>query len=46
MQWEDKGSTNGSSYNWHKNNPIFWEQFYEQVPNMKQVYFAGGEPYY
>lgn len=44
MQWEDKGSTNGSSYNWHKNNPVFWEQFYDQVPNMKQVYFAGGEP--
>ena len=44
MQWEDKGSTNGSSYNWHKNNPVFWEQFYEQVPYMKQVYFAGGEP--
>ena len=42
-QWENKGSTNGSSYNWHKNNPVFWEQFYEQVPHMKQLYFAGGE---
>lgn len=42
-QWENKGSTNGSSYNWHKNNPTFWKQFYEQIPNMKQLYFAGGE---
>jgi hypothetical protein len=43
MQWSDKGSTNGSSYNWHKNNPVFWEQFYDQIPNMQQIYFAGGE---
>jgi sulfatase maturation enzyme AslB (radical SAM superfamily) len=43
MQWEDKGSTNGSSYNWHKQNPTFWKQFYEQMPSMQQIYFAGGE---
>jgi hypothetical protein len=43
MQWNDKGSVNGSSYNWHKNNPTFWKQFYEQIPNMQQIYFAGGE---
>jgi hypothetical protein len=43
MQWQDKGSTNGSSYNWHKQNPTFWKQFYEQIPNMQQIYFAGGE---
>jgi len=43
MQWKDKGSYNGSSYNWHKNNPIFWKQFYAQIPNMQQIYFAGGE---
>mgnify|MGYP001156731113 FL=1 len=43
MQWQDKGSINGSSYNWHKQNPIFWKQFYEQMPHMKQIYFAGGE---
>jgi glutamate-1-semialdehyde 2,1-aminomutase len=41
--WTNKGSYNGSSYNWHKNNPKFWEQFYEQIPNMQQIYFAGGE---
>jgi hypothetical protein len=43
MGWQDKGSTNGSSYNWHKQNPTFWKQFYQQVPHMKQLYFAGGE---
>ena len=43
MQWKDKGSYNGSSYNWHKQNPIFWQQFYDQIPNMQQIYFAGGE---
>jgi MoaA/NifB/PqqE/SkfB family radical SAM enzyme len=43
MQWDNKGSTNGSSYNWHKQNPVFWEQFYEQMPSMQQIYFAGGE---
>jgi len=42
-QWDNKGSTNGSSYNWHKQNPLFWKQFYEQIPHMKQLYFAGGE---
>lgn len=42
-QWDNKGSSNGSSYNWHKKNPVFWQQFYEQIPNMKQLYFAGGE---
>lgn len=43
FQWRDKGSINGSSYNWHKNNPVFWEQFNDQIPNMAQLYFAGGE---
>jgi hypothetical protein len=43
FQWHDKGSNNGSSYNWHKNNPTFWDQFYEQMPHMQQLYFAGGE---
>lgn len=44
MAWENKGSVNGSSFNWHKNNLVFWSQFYEQIPNMQQLYFAGGEP--
>ncbi len=28
---------------WHE-NPEFWEEMYKQIPNIKQVYFAGGEP--
>lgn len=44
MQWQNKGNVDGASYNWHSDNPLFWEQLYEQIPNMKQLYFAGGEP--
>lgn len=40
--WEE-GSGNGGSYDWHKNNPLFWEQLYSQIPHMRQLYFAGGE---
>jgi MoaA/NifB/PqqE/SkfB family radical SAM enzyme len=43
FQWNNKGRINGSSYNWHKQNPVFWQQFYEQIPHMQQLYFAGGE---
>ena len=43
MTWENKGQEFGASYNWHKDNPIFWEQFYNQIPYMRQLYFAGGE---
>lgn len=28
---------------WYE-KPEFWDQIYEQIPNIKQVYFAGGEP--
>ena len=28
---------------WHE-NPDFWKEMYVQIPNLKQVYFAGGEP--
>lgn len=28
---------------WHE-NPDFWREIYAQIPNLKQVYFAGGEP--
>lgn len=36
---------NASEFNnyWHE-NPAFWEQVYDQIPNIKQLYFAGGEP--
>lgn len=39
MDWDQ------SSFNnyWHE-NPEFWKEIYSQIPNLKQVYFAGGEP--
>lgn len=39
----NRGTDTGASYNWHKNNPRFWDELYEQVPNLYQLYFAGGE---
>jgi hypothetical protein len=39
MSW-DAGSFNNYWYE----NPVFWEQMYAQIPYLKQVYFAGGEP--
>lgn len=41
--WDNKGQNHGASYNWHKNNPKFWNDLYDQIPNMYQLYFAGGE---
>jgi len=28
---------------WHENSQ-FWDQIFDQIPNIKQLYFAGGEP--
>jgi sulfatase maturation enzyme AslB (radical SAM superfamily) len=39
MQWDQKTFNNY----WHE-NPEFWKEMYAQIPNLKQVYFAGGEP--
>lgn len=39
MKW-DRSTFNNK---WHE-NPNFWEQIYDQIPNLKQLYFAGGEP--
>jgi organic radical activating enzyme len=39
MDWNP---TNFNNY-WHE-NPAFWKEMYAQIPNLKQVYFAGGEP--
>jgi hypothetical protein len=39
MGWERKEFNN----KWHE-NPKFWEQLYEQIPYLKHLYFAGGEP--
>ncbi len=43
MVWDNHGKVDGATYNWHKNNPKFWTQLYDQIPHMKQLYFAGGE---
>lgn len=40
--WRE-GSGGQGSYNWYKNTTVFWDQLYEQIPHMKQLYFAGGE---
>lgn len=39
MRWDRKSFNN----KWHE-NPDFWKEIYAQIPNLKQVYFAGGEP--
>jgi organic radical activating enzyme len=39
MRWDQDSFNNY----WHE-NPTFWKEIYAQIPNLKQVYFAGGEP--
>jgi pyruvate-formate lyase-activating enzyme len=39
LQWDKESFDN----KWHE-NPEFWKQLYKQIPNLKEVYFAGGEP--
>jgi MoaA/NifB/PqqE/SkfB family radical SAM enzyme len=39
MDW-DKSSFNNK---WHETES-FWNDLYQQIPNLKEVYFAGGEP--
>lgn len=39
MQWDQESFNN----TWYE-NPDFWDEIYKQIPNIKQVYFAGGEP--
>lgn len=39
MDWNPKEFDN----TWYE-QPGFWEDLYNQIPNLRQVYFAGGEP--
>lgn len=39
MRWDKKEFNNF----WHERKE-FWDELYAQIPNLKQVYFAGGEP--
>ena len=43
MIWNNRGQVDGATYDWHIDNPVFWEQLYDQIPHMRQLYFAGGE---
>jgi len=44
MQWDNNGQIDGASYDWHIQNPQFWDQLRAQLPDIDQLYFAGGEP--
>lgn len=39
MKWDKKLHNN----HWHENSE-FWDEIFDQIPNIKQLYFAGGEP--
>ena len=39
MEWNSDFHDN----RWHE-NPEFWREIFDQIPNIKQLYFAGGEP--
>lgn len=43
MQWRNRGKVDGATYNWYADNPEFWNQLYDQLPHIRQLYFAGGE---
>lgn len=47
MAWEKESGKlawSGGSYNWHKKNKDFFPELYTQIPHIKQLYWAGGEP--
>jgi hypothetical protein len=35
--------TSRANYIWHENQK-FWDEIYQQIPNLEELYFAGGEP--
>ncbi len=39
INWDEKEFNN----TWYE-RPELWEEVFEQIPNMQQLYFAGGEP--
>ena len=39
MSWDEKTFNN----QWYE-HPTFWKEIFGQIPNLRQVYFAGGEP--
>jgi hypothetical protein len=43
LERNDKGRLFTTDYDWH-NSETFWEQIEQNIPNLKHVYMAGGEP--
>jgi len=43
LKTNDKGRLYTTDYNWHENDS-FWNQLYYNIPDIKRVYMAGGEP--
>ena len=42
--WHPANTNIEGVYDWYK-NPQFIEEFYKQLPHVRQLYFAGGEPF-
>ena len=34
----------GAAYNWWKNNEMYWEGIFNELPNLSEIYLIGGEP--
>ncbi len=43
MQWQNSGRNDDATYDWHVGNTQFYENLFQQLPNIHQLYFAGGE---
>lgn len=47
MTWEKESGKlawAGGSYAWHKKNKMFMDELKTQIPSLRQLYWAGGEP--
>ena len=34
----------GAAYNWWKNNELYWNSIFNELPNLSEIYLIGGEP--
>lgn len=34
----------GAAYNWWKNNEMYWDSIFRELPNLSEIYLIGGEP--
>ena len=37
-------SEEGAAYNWWKNNEMYWDGIFNELPNLSEIYLIGGEP--